>query len=245
MATAATATRSARTPLANIWHLVVVLLILVGVIIIPNYLRLRKATSGSPTPAVSLSPSRLAIDMGIEWLLLIYVWAGVRRKGGRMQDLTGGRWASWPQAARDVAIFVPFWILWTATAKAVWWLIGQPVSHGANLAFPPHGALTIAAWLATSATAGFCEEVIYRGYLQKQFYAFSGNVGFALLAQALFFGVSHIYQGARSVVVVSVLGLLYGALAQWQRNLRSAMLSHAWSDMFEGYFKHLLPSGFH
>jgi membrane protease YdiL (CAAX protease family) len=94
---------------------------------------------------------------------------------------------------------------------------------------------------AHSATAGFCEEVIYRGYLQKQFHAFSRSVAFALLAQALCFGVVHIYQGYKNVIVVSVLGLLYGALAQWRGNLRSAILAHAWSNMFEGYFKFLLP----
>ena len=105
--------------------------------------------------------------------------------------------------------------------------------------FPPTSPLAITLWLLLSASAGFCEEAIYRGYLQKAIGALTGSATFALLAQAFLFGIGHIYQGYKPVVVITVLGLEYGLLAYWQRTLRSAMLSHAWSDMVAGYFKYL------
>ena len=224
-----------------------VLLLILAAIMVYGYLAQRSANAHPEKPAANVSTSssapavQFAIDMAADWALALYVWAGVRRRGGRWIDLIGGRWASWRDVAIDVAWFIPFWFLWEATARATWWLIGPPASQGANFAFPPHGVINIAAWIALSLTAGFCEEVVFRGYLQKQFHVLTGSALAALLIQALIFGGLHIYQGLKPTVVISVLGLLYGLLALQRGNLRAAMLSHAWSDLFEGYFKFVLP----
>jgi CAAX protease family protein len=89
-------------------------------------------------------------------------------------------------------------------------------------------------WLALSASAGVCEEIVFRGYFQKQFHAFTGNVALAVVLQALVFGAGHAYQGMKQVVVISVLGALYGVLAAWRKSLRPGMIAHAWSDVFGG-----------
>jgi hypothetical protein len=39
-----------------------------------------------------------------------------------------------------------------------------------------------------------------------------------------------------------VLGVLYGTLAAWRKDLKAGMLSHAWSDLWEGWIKQ--ASGF-
>ena len=101
----------------------------------------------------------------------------------------------------------------------------------------PRTFLEILLWIALSVTAGFCEEIAFRGYLQKQFHALSGNVAAAVIAQALVFGLAHAYQGWKATIVISVLGVLYGALAAWRRNLRSSMMAHAGSDIWEGWLK--------
>jgi uncharacterized protein len=178
------------------------------------------------------------INIASEWLLLLFIWAGVNNRKG-LRGLTGGRWTSWRQVGIDVAIAAPFWVLWTATARFTWYLIGPPKGPHGPLNFPPHGLMDISAWLALSATAGVCEEIMYRGYLQQQFGAITGSASVGLLVQAALFGLGHTYQGWKPVFVISILGLLYGLLVQWRRNLRSAMIAHAWSDMFEGYFKFL------
>jgi membrane protease YdiL (CAAX protease family) len=179
-----------------------------------------------------------AANIGGEWLLFYFILVGVHDRQG-LRGLTGGRWLSWRQVAIDFLIALPFWVLWTATARLTWQLIGPPKGPHGPLSFPPHGLLDICMWLAISATAGFCEEIMYRGYFQQQVRAITGSAAVALLAQALLFGLGHTYQGWKPVFVITVLGLLYGLLAQWRRNLRANMISHAWSDMFEGYFKFL------
>ena len=83
-------------------------------------------------------------------------------------------------------------------------------------------------------TAGFCEEAIFRGYLQKQFHALTGSAAIAVLAQAILFGIAHGYQGLKNVIVITVLGLLYGLLALARGILRPGMIAHVWSDVYGG-----------
>jgi hypothetical protein len=39
------------------------------------------------------------------------------------------------------------------------------------------------------------------------------------------------------VIVISVLGVLYGALAAWRGNLRANIVAHAFTDVWEGWLK--------
>src|SRR5450432_651215 len=56
----------------------------------------------------------------------------------------------------------------------------------------------------------------------------------AVVLQALVFGAGNAYQGAKQVVVISVLGALYGVLAAWRKNLRPGMIAHTLSDVVGG-----------
>ncbi len=47
----------------------------------------------------------------------------------------------------------------------------------------------------------------------------------------------HAYQGWTNVIVISVLGILFGVLAAWRGNLRANMIVHAWADVWSGWLK--------
>jgi len=100
----------------------------------------------------------------------------------------------------------------------------------------PRTPVEIALWVLLSLTAGFCEETVFRGYLQKQFQAMTGSPAAGLLLQAVIFGVSHGYQGLRNVIAITVFGGVFGALALWRRSLKPGMILHAWTDLFSGIF---------
>ncbi len=53
--------------------------------------------------------------------------------------------------------------------------------------------------------------------------------------QAVVFGASHAYQGAKPVAIITVLGILYGVLAWWRRSLLPGIAAHAWSDIDGGW----------
>jgi len=177
--------------------------------------------------------------IGMDWALLYYCWAGVHRFGGDLATLSGERWKSWKSVAVDVAIALPFWALWEGAAYGVHWLLGAAGSGAAKTvdSLLPKSLVEIVVWIGASLTAGICEEMAFRGFLQKQFHALSGNIAAAVVAQGVVFGLFHAYQGWRNVVVIAVLGVLYGALAAWRGNLRINIVSHAWSDIWEGWLK--------
>jgi len=167
-----------------------------------------------------------------------WCWAGVRWRGGTLRDLLGRRSTSLRDMAWDVAIAIPFWLVWTGTA----WLIDRFLV-GVNAATtpyqPPAGYAEVGLWILVSFAAGIGEEILFRGYLQRQFHAATGSLVAGVLLQGLLFGLIHAYQGWKQVMVIAPLGILYGVLAAWRKNLRANMISHVWSDLFEGWIKFL------
>ena len=172
----------------------------------------------------------------MDWALLYYCWVGVHRAGGNLSTLSGGLWSSWRSLAMDVAIALPFWVIWESAAYGVHWLLGANKAKSVD-SLLPQTAVEVVIWIATSVTAGICEEMAFRGYLQRQLRALTGGVVPAVLGQGIVFGLFHAYQGWKNVIVISVLGVLFGALAAWRRNLRANIIVHAWADFWSGWLK--------
>jgi membrane protease YdiL (CAAX protease family) len=175
----------------------------------------------------------------MDWALLYYCWAGVHRFGGNLEMLSGGRWKSWKALAIDLAIAVPFWVLWESAAYGAHWLLGASSAKTVDSLLPT-SPLEIVVWIGVSITAGICEELAFRGFLQRQFHALTGNIGLAVLCQGMVFGLFHAYQGWKNVGVISLLGILFGALAAWRGNLRTNVIVHAWADIWGGWLQLLI-----
>jgi len=234
-------TGSTPKQIAAWWHLAGFLLIMAGT----AYMGFRAqhastgAAGGGQLAQHGQAISIYLVAAVMDWALLYYCWVGVHRWGGTLATLTGGRWASWRSLGIDIAITVPFFGIWEGTAYAVHWILGPSSAKSVDTLLP-HSVVEVLLWIGLSITAGFCEEISFRGYLQRQFQALSGSIVIAVLAQALVFGLAHSYQGWKAVVVISVLGALYGALAAWRRNLRANIISHASSDIWEGWLKQVI-----
>ncbi len=203
-----------------------------------------RSTDAATTGAGQLAGHGAAIPVYLaalvmDWLLFYFCWLGVRWHGGNLETLTGGRWKTWKQLVNDVVVTLPFWLLWELAAYGTHWLLG-PSDAKSISALLPQSAIEVLLWIGVSITAGFCEEVAFRGYLQRQLHAASGSVVVAVLGQAAIFGIAHGYQGFENVVVIVVLGVLYGALAAWRRNLRANMIAHGWADFWEGWLKQVI-----
>jgi CAAX protease family protein len=169
----------------------------------------------------------------MEWGLVLYVRSGLRRTGTRLRDLIGGRWSSPKIILMDAALALSLWILW-AGGQILWerWL---GAAHAASVQpLLPQRFVEIILWVALSISAGICEEIVFRGYLQQQFKAFTGSGLAGMLLQAVLFGISHGYQGIEATIKIAIYGALFGLLAMWRRSLRPGMIAHAWSDIFSG-----------
>jgi membrane protease YdiL (CAAX protease family) len=222
-------------------HLVGLLLIGAGVVAL-GFLAQRGNAAGAPAGqlaghAIAIQVYLVAIFM--DWALFYYCWAGIHRRGGTIWSLFGGRWNSWKSVATDLAIALPFWILWEGAAWGVAQLLG-PSEAKSVASLLPQSLPEVIVWIAACITAGVCEEMVFRGYLQRQLHALGGNLSIAVVAQGVIFGLFHAYQGWKHVIVISVLGILYGVLAAWRKNLRVNVVAHAWSDLWEGWLKFLV-----
>jgi len=84
----------------------------------------------------------------------------------------------------------------------------------------PSSLLDKTVWVVLSITAGFCEEFVYRGYLQQQFRAMTGSLSLAVVLQALAFGAAHLAFPWRIALMTVLLGLLVGTVAGWSPFLK-------------------------
>ena len=182
-------------------------------------------------------PNRIALYLTTivwEWMLTGYVLWGVRKRGVSLNEVTGAKWRSFLDFARDLGISILFWfaalMVMGATAFALHFR-GSKESVGF---LAPRGVLQLFLWVLVCATAGFCEETIFRGYLQKQFIAWSGSAAAGVIASALVFGACHVYQGVKPAIVIAVYGLMFGILAETRKSLRPGMITHALHDTVSG-----------
>jgi membrane protease YdiL (CAAX protease family) len=229
--------------IASWGHFLGFLLIMAGTAALGFYAQ-RSGTSNSGATAGQLADHSKAIFVYLvagfmDGVLFYYCWAGVHRHGGNLSTLSGGRWMSWSHLAADIAIALPFWAWWEGVAYAVHRALGPSGAKSVSDLLP-RSLLEIVIWIGVSITAGFCEEIAFRGYLQRQLHALGVRLGVAVVLQALVFGLAHGYQGWKQVVVISILGVLYGALAAWRRNLRVNIIAHAWSDIWGGWLQMVL-----
>lgn len=174
----------------------------------------------------------------VQWLVVGFIWLGIRRRNLTLRDLIGGRWRGWTSPLRDLGIAVAF-LIFSAMILAVTGHLLHASNRDVAQRLLPHTRAEIAFYLLLCATAGFCEEIIFRGYLQKQFAAWTGSATAALLLQALVFGAGHGYQGPRLMAVITVFGCLFGILAQWRGSLRPGMMAHFLQDSLAVLFRQL------
>ena len=180
--------------------------------------------------------------IALEWGLVATVRGAMNDRGLRLRDLING--ASSPNSRSlllDVAVSVPFFFVWQYAARFVSQLLGPNQAKSVAGLLPQEQNIVEAVlWIVVSVSAGICEEVVFRGYFQQQFAAYTRSIAAAVVLQGLVFGFGHSYQGIKQAILICVLGMIYGAFAAWRKNLRSNMMVHAWTDVWNGWLSRLV-----
>ena len=218
-----------REPVAGAAHTCVLLLILI-LAAIAGYMSMRGRSA-------SRAPNRMEfylITMIWEWCVFGYIYWGMRRRGKSFRAIAGKSWQGAAEFFRDVGIAAVFWIAALVILRLVALAVHSNGMVQAARSLAPNGLMESVQWLALSITAGICEETIFRGYLQRQFGAWTHSVAAGVLISAILFGAGHVYQGWRATIVIGVYGLLFGILAETRKNLRPGMMVHAWHDGITG-----------
>lgn len=88
-------------------------------------------------------------------------------------------------------------------------------------------------WVLVSLTAGFCEELLYRGFLPAYLsHIFPGMaLWLAIVVAAVLFGIGHLYQKLSGVLGTGLIGLVFGLLYLFTGSLLLPMIVHALFDL--------------
>ena len=242
----------AREPqLAPVWHTVVLILAILA-ISIAGKLQL---------VGMQHRPNRLltyGTTAGMELLMLGWVALGLRLRKVPFGSLLGKTAHGLRGWALDFGIAAAFWIgalmilgtvsiLWTSVETAISQAHSRGAGHAASSSqknqetlrtleeLAPQNRTEIACWVVLCCFAGAIEELVFRGYLQRQFTAWArGGAVWGVTFSAAMFGAAHGYQGARNMVLLAVFGALFGALAIMRRSLRAGIIAHSWHDLIAG-----------
>lgn len=146
-------------------------------------------------------------------------------------DVIGKAWDGWSDFFRDLGI--------SAFVLAVLFTIGElstrliPASQADGAGFRsmvPQGPEEAIAFLIVGLSAGFTEEFVFRGYLQKQLQSLFGNRLLASVLQVALFTQGHLYQGMARLIPVALMGAVLTAVALWRKSLIPGMIAHGVGD---------------
>lgn len=254
------AQRSEHMAVAPAWHTVVLIL---AVLTASIYQAGRFAAPHEAVHRLTTYGLTAALELG----MLAWVVIGLRLKKKALRELLGRFSFGARSIGADIGVALVFWfgsmlvlgscaIAW-AGAEAVLThrmpsvTMGQPPAPSpaqrealeAMSELAPSNGAEVAAWALLCALAGFVEEIVFRGYLQRQFIVLSrGRVWAGVLLSALCFGAAHGYEGARGMFLITIFGVLFSLLVLLRRSLRPGMMAHAWQDLIAGLALALLKA---
>jgi len=246
---------TASVPIAPVWH---TLLLIAGIAVL-SIEGARELSGPNAAAANSNKLSTYATTVAAQLLMLGWVYFGMRLRKIPFRTLFGDLSGGIKSFFLDLGIAAMFWMssLIVLMTAAVAWLITDAAIHHRPLippggkaappdpaqqqlvhtltALAPSNGREIAAWALVCIMAGLIEELIFRGYFQRQFRAWSrGAIAGGVVFSALMFGAAHGYQGVRNMVMLTIFGGLFSLLAVFRRNLRAGMFAHAWHDFVVG-----------
>jgi membrane protease YdiL (CAAX protease family) len=232
-------------PIAPWWHTITFIVILFG----NSYV----TAISLPKVAIAASPKTRAFEylftIGWEVVLLLIVWLGIRLRGVTIKELIGGRWNRVEDFLIDVAIagggVVAAYIIVGVASVLLGLAKPERVAEAKRLAdmLAPSNLRLLALFILLSVVAGLIEEIMFRGYLQKQFAALTGKLYLGMLIQAAIFGLGHGYEGWQRMIAIFCLGCFFGLLALLRKSLRPGMMTHAMFDSLQGLGLYAMKKG--
>lgn len=107
----------------------------------------------------------------------------------------------------------------------------------------PNSLVEFLPYFALAATAGVCEEFLYRGFAMAALSRVGLPTWLVVALTSLVFGLAHTYQGKSGVVGTALLGLVFGGFRVLYGSLVPVTVWHATVDIVAGvagrrYLKH-------
>jgi len=174
--------------------------------------------------------------LGSEWLLTTAAVGLLLRHGLTLSDI-GEAWGR-----RNITIgFIAAGLILVAmfaayNRKRILKLSPERLARVVRHAGPlvPQPGVERAMWVLVALTAGFCEELLYRGWLWWFFRDLTGHLWMAVVLSAVAFGLAHAYQGRAGIINTGIAGLLFSVPVLLANSLVPGQVIHAALDLANG-----------
>jgi membrane protease YdiL (CAAX protease family) len=186
-------------------------------------------TSLAPkTPTMAMSPAlAIALNEAAVWSITLTVIAIVLFWERRPLSSIGLGRPSWTAAGIGIAVTAGLGLLALAAAYALQ-NAGMDMQEGQE-----NMVLGIPVWLQllVAASAGFTEEILFRGYAIERLTELTGNRWIGAILPIIVFGAVHApFWGIAHAIVAGLSGLWLTLLYLWRRNLWTNITAHALLD---------------
>lgn len=217
-------------PIAPWWHALLVAAPIAIASIASGY---QHGYPNANIPGMSPRLSSYSTVLVIEWFPVLLIWQALRSRGLSLGTLVSGRWRRLRDFFRDLGLGVALLVVAAVVIDPLSGLLGAKSLEGSLSHAIPRTVPELAVYVVMAASAGFCEELIFRGYFSRQFSAWTHSQAAGILLQGVAFGLAHAYY-RWVMVAVMVLAWLLGLLAQWRKSLLPGMLFHGVQDILGG-----------
>lgn len=232
-----------RTPVATVgsgdelappWHtaLLVGLMLTVALVGMATQLGAPHPTRPIAGETTSRIPWLYLPALVVEWGLTLYV-CRIGRPRNMLGSLLGKGWTSVARAAGDLGLALTVFVVIDALELGYARTFGATADPALST-WLPRGVAERLTWIVVATSAGLCEEVVYRGYLETQLSAFTRRPALGVALQAALFGLAHGERGLSVVARFALHGAILGALARMRGSLVPGIVCHVVIDLTGG-----------
>jgi len=170
-----------------------------------------------------------------QWAIFLINYASVYVEGTGLKGI-GLKRIRLLDFAWAIAFMLAAWVILSGLA----WVLGQiglPSSGDVRWLIPQESVGRVV-WVLVSFTAGFCEEVGFRGYVLTRLKIIGRFRSWLMpaLISSLAFGACHVYQGLPGFILVAVYGLMFSALFVRTGRLWPGIIAHFFWDLGALFF---------
>ena len=120
-------------------------------------------------PGMNSRLSGYCTVIAVEWVLVLLIWFALSRRGLTLSSLVAGNWQTTGNFFRDLGLGIALVAVVVPLTSGINHLLGAHVAKSLGKLILPATGFELCVWFLLAWTAGFCEELIFRGYLMRQF----------------------------------------------------------------------------
>jgi membrane protease YdiL (CAAX protease family) len=165
------------------------------------------------------------VILGAEWGMFAIVYSGVFPGARNLPSLIGKTWTRTSDGLRDVAFGTAATLVVLCSTALLIFLFGPFDKYDVDLY--PKTAVQFYFFFLMLVSGGFAEEIIFRGYLQKQLrYIFKNDLA-SVSIQALVFSLSHgVDESVAGMSNKFLTGVIFGIIACRRKSLIPTIVAH-------------------